>query len=276
MQTAMVISPHADDAAIYCGATLAKFAARGWRVILTRVTDDCRESFGLTVEETRKRNTAELHLAASILGVTDIIELDYEDDFLINVPHSILRERFVYLFRRFRPYIVFTFDPNMGFDTCMDYTRTAQAVDESFRLAAYDLYCPEHFKEGLKPHSVCERWYFGQFLPHANHTEDISEYLFKKVDALCAHSTIMQHRIHQYQMQLEAAGKRVPLLDEGLAGNLRSFVELLIQEQASMTANAFRMPEGCINEVFRRERFGIFEEFFQMTGEPLPQSEAIF
>lgn len=37
MRTAMVISPHADDAAAICGATLAKFSDQGWRVILVTI-----------------------------------------------------------------------------------------------------------------------------------------------------------------------------------------------------------------------------------------------
>ena len=36
MRTAMGISPHADDAAAFCGATLAKLADQGWRIILVR------------------------------------------------------------------------------------------------------------------------------------------------------------------------------------------------------------------------------------------------
>jgi LmbE family N-acetylglucosaminyl deacetylase len=111
MPTAMVISPHADDAAAFCGGTLAKFADQGWKVVLVRVTDDCRDSVGLTLEETRRRNTEELHQAARILGIAEIVELGYETDCLADVSEVALRERFVYLFRKYRPYAVFTFDP---------------------------------------------------------------------------------------------------------------------------------------------------------------------
>ncbi len=44
MKTAMVISPHADDAAAFCGGTLAKLALDGWNVVLVRVTDDRKDS----------------------------------------------------------------------------------------------------------------------------------------------------------------------------------------------------------------------------------------
>jgi LmbE family N-acetylglucosaminyl deacetylase len=51
--TALVICPHADDAAAFCGGTVAKLAAAGWRMVLVRVTDDARDSVGVaTVEET--------------------------------------------------------------------------------------------------------------------------------------------------------------------------------------------------------------------------------
>lgn len=73
MLTAMVISPHADDAAAFCGATIAKLADQGWQVILVRVTDDRKDSVGLPVEETIRRNAAELREAARILGVHEIV-----------------------------------------------------------------------------------------------------------------------------------------------------------------------------------------------------------
>ncbi len=80
MKTAMVISPHADDAAAFCGATLAKFADDGWKVILVRVTDDRKDSVGLSIDETIEKNTQELHKAADILRITQIIELGFETD----------------------------------------------------------------------------------------------------------------------------------------------------------------------------------------------------
>ena len=86
MATAMVISPHADDAAAFCGATLAKFADQGWRIILVRVTNDCKDSVGLSIEDTVRRNTEEMHAAAKMRGVAEVVELGYEPDFLADVP----------------------------------------------------------------------------------------------------------------------------------------------------------------------------------------------
>src|SRR5512143_1986087 len=104
MPTAMVISPHADDAAAFCGATLAKFAEQGWNILLVRVTDDRKDSVGLTIEETIARNTEELHQAAAILGIREIVELGFETDVLADIPLGVLRERIVYLIRKHKPY----------------------------------------------------------------------------------------------------------------------------------------------------------------------------
>jgi LmbE family N-acetylglucosaminyl deacetylase len=110
MPTAMVISPHADDAAAFCGATLAKFADQGWRTILVRVTDNRKDSLGLSIEETIQRNAEELRTAARILGIAEIVELGFETDTLADVLLGRLRERIVYLLRKHRPYAVFTGD----------------------------------------------------------------------------------------------------------------------------------------------------------------------
>lgn len=275
MRTAMVISPHADDAAAFCGATLAKFADQGWRVILVRVTDDAKDAVGLTLEEAKRRNTVELHQAAEILGVSEVVELGYETDCLADVSEVALRERIVYLFRKYRPYAVFTLDPFGLYEGNMDHIRVAQAVAEAFWVSRFDLHHPEHFAEGLKPFAVCERWYFGRRLPEANHAEDVSEYVERKIDALGAHRTMMQHMMHQYRLQLQTWGRRMEWLESSVAegGDLRPLLALFLQEQANGVAETFGLGPGRMGEAFRLVRFGDLEELFQQMSEPLPGAE---
>ena len=54
-----------------------KFADQGWKVILVRVTDDAKDSYVLSVEETVQANTDQLYTAAKILGVSEIVVLNY-------------------------------------------------------------------------------------------------------------------------------------------------------------------------------------------------------
>jgi len=274
MATAMVISPHADDAAAFCGGTLAKLASQGWRVVLVRVTDDCTDAVGLTRDEARARNTEQLHLAAGVLGVSEIVELGYETDSLADVSLVKLRDRIIYLFRKHRPYAVFTFDPFGIYENNQDHVRVAQAVDEAFWTSCFDLHHPEHFEEGLKPFSVCERWYFGRHLPGANHGEDVSEFLEKKIDALCAHREMMRNTINQTRLQLETWGRRAPLLDHAFEGDARPLLALVLQEQANAVAAQFGLGPGRMGEAFRLERFGDLEPMLEALSEPIPGADA--
>jgi LmbE family N-acetylglucosaminyl deacetylase len=273
MQTAMVISPHADDAAAFCGATLAKFADLGWRVVLVRVTDDAKDSVGLSPEETIQRNTEELHKAAEILGISEIVELGYETDCLGDVSKVELRERFVYLFRKYRPYAVFTFDPEGKHENNLDHIVVAQTVDEAFWVACFDKHHPEHFNEGLEPFSVCERWYFARESSVANHGEDVTEYLERKVEALCAHRTMMQNVLNQYRLQLATWGRRMAWLEDSMEGDMRPLLALAMQMGGNAVAEQFNLGPGRMGEAFRLVRFGDFEELFQALAEPLPDAQ---
>jgi len=273
VHTALVISPHADDAAALCGATIAKFADQGWRVVLARVTDDRKDSVGLSVEETLRRNTDGLHAAARILGIQETVELGFETDTLADVPLGKLRERFVYLFRKLKPYAVFTFDPDGRYENNQDHMRVAQAVDEAFWVSCFDKHYPEHFAEGLEPFSVCERWYFARSLPEVTHVEEIGATFERKVLALCAHREMMRNTIQQSRLQLRTWGKRVDWLDASMDGDLRPLLATFLQEQAKAVAvEAGLDGETSLGEAFRLVRFGDLEPLFQMMAVPLDEA----
>ncbi len=78
-----------------------------------------------------------------------------------------------YLFRKHKPYAVFTFDPFGLYENNQDHVRVAQAVDEAFWVSCFDKHYPEHFKEGLEPFSVCERWYFARQLSKVTHSKKL-------------------------------------------------------------------------------------------------------
>lgn len=273
MHTALVISPHGDDAVAFCGGTLAKFAAEGWNVVLVRVTDDARDSAGLDLEETLRRNAAELRAGAARLGVSEIVELGFPTDSLADLTLGTLRERFVHLFRKFRPYAVFTFDPDQYGETNMDHVRVAQASAEAFWVATFDLHYPEHFAEGLRPFSVCEHWYFGRELARPNYVVDVTEHLPRKIASFLCHETQLRHMVHQMMLQAHTWGRRVPLLEQALDGDKEQLVSLFLSEQGLAVGEAWQLGEGRMGEVFRLERFGGLESVFQEYGEPLPGAE---
>lgn len=270
MKTAMVISPHADDAAAFCGATLAKLTDDGWRVILVRVTDDRKDSVGLSLEETIRKNHEELRAASEILGIHEIVELGFETDTLADLPLGIIRERIVYLFRKYQPYAVFSFDPDGLYENNQDHVRVAQAVDEAFWVSCFDKHYPEHFQQGLEPFSVCERWYFARQLPQVTHIEEVSKTIERKIMAVCAHREMMRNTINQSRLQLKTWGKQVPWLEESMEGILQPLLGMFLQEQAKAVAiQAGWDGETKLGEAFRLVRFGDMEPLFQMMAIPL-------
>ena len=268
--TALAICPHADDAAAFFGGTLAKLSAEGWNVILVRVTDDRKDSVGSTIPETIRCNTEQLHKAADLLGVDEIVELGYETDCLADVSKVELREKMVYLFRKYRPYAVFSFDPFGVYEGNMDHIVTAQAVEEAYWVSCFDLHHPEHFdEEGVTPFSVCERWYYGRDLPGANHTVDVTEYMETCLDALCAHDTMMRNLVQQMRLQTQTSGNRIPALEEAIDGDLRPLLKQFLYGRAQAVAASAGLPEGRYGESFRITRFGNFEGLFQSQAIPI-------
>jgi len=107
----MVIEAHADDAALWCGGLMLKWAGEGHRVILVRATNDENDSVGLSREETARLNREQLHQAAGLLAVAEVVDLDFQDAMLTDLARIPLRERLIHLYRLYRPYATCTFDP---------------------------------------------------------------------------------------------------------------------------------------------------------------------
>lgn len=274
MKVAMIITPHADDATVFCGGTLIRLAGEGWHIVLVRVTDDRYDSLDLTVDETIRRNTEGLHMAAHTLGVREIVELGFETDGLADLPLGRLRERFVYLFRKHRPHTLFSFDPYGLFEPNQDHIRIAQAVDEALWVSAFDKHYPDHFSSGLSTFSVCERWYYARDISRSDHYEDITATIERKIQAVCATREMVRNTIQQYRLQLRTWGRRLPLLDEAMHGDMQPLVGMFLREQGrAVAARAGWQENGRLGEAFRLERFGAMETLFQELAEPLESGD---
>jgi LmbE family N-acetylglucosaminyl deacetylase len=267
----LAVIPHADDAAAMCGGTLAKYADQGWKVVIARVTNDDKDSMHLpSRQETERVNTEQFKEAARILGASETVDLGLVTDVLADTPLTKIRERIIYLYRKYRPYAVISFDPYAPFEPNQDHVRVAQAVEEAFWVSNFHLHHPEHLEEGLEPHAVCERWYYARTPFHANHAEDITGTIQRKVDALCAHDEMLRNTLHQLQLQLKTWGRRVPAIDDALEGDFKPLVADLVRSDALATAKEFGLPEGRLAEVFRLNRFGAYEGFIQAESVALP------
>jgi len=261
--TVLVIVAHADDAALFCGGTLRLMADRGARLVLLRVTDDRYDSVGASVADTIATNTAQMHAAAKILGIDEIVELGWQTDQLGDASETKLRERFIYHVRRVRPYAVMSFDPYGAFhEDNQDHIKVAHAVDETYWTAQFDKHHPEHFAEGLAPHGVYERWYFARRVVEVTDAIDISATIERKIDAALAHDMMLRHYVHQLRLQARTAGHTLDVLERAQAGDLRPFMASSIRGGARAAGKRHDLAAA---EEFRVVRFGGLERAFGLT-----------
>jgi N-acetyl-1-D-myo-inositol-2-amino-2-deoxy-alpha-D-glucopyranoside deacetylase len=130
-KTLIFVGAHPDDETFGMGATLAKYARHGVRVYYICAT---RGEAGTVEPEFLKgyagiseMRSAELNCAAGVLGLTNIIHLNYRDSgmpgspdnqnlaALVQAPLSQVVGRLVTIFRDLKPDVIITHDPSGGY-----------------------------------------------------------------------------------------------------------------------------------------------------------------
>ncbi len=233
-RTLVIVTAHADDFTIFAGGTLARMIDDGYTAHVIRVTNDEKDSWDLTPAETSHRNTVEMRAAADILGIQEIHSLDYRNDELDPVPETEIRGRLILLFRKLKPWTIFTFDPSAKYEENPDHKKTARAAEDAAWNAGVHLVLPEHFTAGLGRWTVLDRYYWARQLDRedANKAIDISSTIDRKIRAIQAHKTMMRHAAHQTRAKLAQAGLRLPLLDEINEASINKLVDIQTRERA--------------------------------------------
>ena len=129
--TLLTLFAHPDDEAFGSGGTLAHYAARDTLTALVCATNgdvgEIAHPDLATPETLWQVRQDELRCAAGMLGVQELIFLDYRDSGMvgtpenedprayINVPAGEVVARLVGIIRRLQPQVVLTFEPNGGY-----------------------------------------------------------------------------------------------------------------------------------------------------------------
>ena len=222
--TVMVVTPHPDDAEFGTAGTVASWVKQGSEVIYVVCTNGDKGSSDpdMTSERLAQIRRQEQQKAANILGVKEVIFLDYPDGELEDTPA--FRGELVRLIRKYRPDVVITSDPYRRYLWHRDH-RIAGAVtlDAIFPYARDHLSYPEHIAEGLAPHRVKEVYLWGSEEPDT--FIDITDTFDAKMAALNCHAS----QVGQY---MEILGQRV-----------RERAEKMGQKEGFPLAEAFRRIE---------------------------------
>jgi len=277
-KTVLVIVAHADDMEFMAGGTIAKMAELGYSIREVIATNNergtLRVASGQALEPdwsaafTADARREEARRGAKVLGVDSEIQfLGYEDGRLSETTLNELREQCMRAIRWHKPDVLFTWDPHAPYEDHQDHRAVAWAATEAAMFAHFPLYHPEHGDEGLEPHYVGERYFFAKSPRDADKTVDISDYIERKIEALCEHVCQMEMTVADLQVQLAASGLDIPLLSEASPKEFRPVIETQIKAWA---ASVGRRAGFAYGEEFRRVRFSGIERWARGSEAALP------
>src|ERR1700721_2913107 len=118
----LAVGAHPDDLEILCAGTLAKYAARGDRVIMAVATNGEVGSPTLAKSEIAEIRRGEAKASTDVIGA-EFIWMNYPDEFLFSTEHT--RLDFLNVVRRARPDVILTHAPS---DYHPDHRATGQII----------------------------------------------------------------------------------------------------------------------------------------------------
>jgi len=221
----MVITPHPDDAEFGVAGSVARWVKEGKTVVYVICTDGAKGSSDYSVrpEKLVKTRKKEQQNAARLLGVKEVVFLDYEDQGLEDTPE--FRKDIVRCIRRFKPDTLVTADPYRRYIWHRDHRIAGQVViDAAFPYARDHLSYPDLMDEGLMPHKVREILFWASEDP--DYYSDITETFDLKLAALRCHDS-------------QVGSRHFPALEQWL----RHRAEEAAKDQDYALAEAFHRAE---------------------------------
>ena len=197
-QRVLVVTPHPDDAEVWCGGTVGRWTHLGAAVYYVLCTDGGKGTSSPDITPdglVAVREREQLH-AARILGVKDVVMLHRPDGELEDT--SDFRKEIVREIRRVRPEVVLCPEPyrkNLAWHR--DHRVTGQVTQDAvFPYARDHLHHLELWKEeGLEPHKTGTILFWGA--EQADTFIDITDTLDLKIRALLAHQSQVANRREQ-------------------------------------------------------------------------------
>ncbi|PYZ98398.1 bacillithiol biosynthesis deacetylase BshB1 [Alteribacter lacisalsi] len=189
----LAIGAHPDDVEIGMGGTIAVHTNLGYRAVILNLTRAELSSNGTV--ETRQEEAAK---AADLLGVSDLVQLNFPDRGLSGFSDTIIRTLTARI-RELRPRFVFA--PGIN-DRHPDHTETGILVKEAVFNAGIKNYEPESGSP-FRPEAF---WYYQiNGFTEPGIVMDISNVIDRKLDAL---------RAYKSQFHYGPDSVKTPLTDE--------------------------------------------------------------
>jgi LmbE family N-acetylglucosaminyl deacetylase len=198
-QRLIVVAAHPDDIEITCGGTLAVLARRGVEIVAVNCT--CGDIGTHEPELTRGSlcgtRQEEAQAALSSLGVRELITLGHPDGEL--VPGLELRAELAYLYRKYQPDTLLTFDPWWRGQAHPDHTAAGRAALDAYIPSKMRLYRPEQLEQGMQCANIQHVYFFDG--EEQSGCVDITDTFELKIQAIERH--VSQFRGHAVREWLE-------------------------------------------------------------------------
>jgi len=184
-KTIVAFAAHPDDLEFSSTGTLIKLKKEGYRLIYVVVTNGengFKMEGAFSAKERAEIRAREQLAVAEKLGVEDVLFLNYRDGFLEYTEE--LRRQLVDIIKKFRPQIVFCFDPaNRSFESLNLLHRDHRIVGEAVFDACFA--AKNRYMYPRERHQVEKIYFFGSHNP--NHFEDITGLIGLKLELLSCH-----------------------------------------------------------------------------------------
>jgi len=189
---ALAIGAHADDIEFGAGATLAKWAAGGCRIMHVVCTDGSKGTWDAEcdiAELVRTRQEEQRAASRALGGDGDVVFLGYTDGELDS--DLVARGHVAAAIRRFRPDVVLGHDPWKRYRLHPDHRHAGYLAVDGIVAARDAHFYPE---QGLAPHRPSALLLFEADEP--DHVESAAGFERAKIAALLAHRSQLRSTMH--------------------------------------------------------------------------------
>src|SRR5215467_2780919 len=245
------VQAHSDDIPLFAAGTVAKLIDEGYTAYLIRFSND--EAAGRTLGYGVVQNELDNQNAAKALGCKKAFSFYYRNHRMDDCAMVEVRSRLIFLFRLLQVNTVVSMDPYNHYDENPDHIIAGKAVEGACWMSGSARDYAEHYKAGLKPAHVREKYYYArspQGHNLVNRVVDVSSYIDTKVRVNMANkgkgpAGSAGSRLRQ---ELLRQGKKLPLLGEDDEAANFQYVKFFLMDDSRSYGKQF----GCeYAEAFR-------------------------
>lgn len=245
------VQAHSDDIPLFAGGLVAKLVDEGYTAYLIRISND--EAAGRTLGHGVVDNEVDNQEVAKALGCKKAYSFYYRNHRMDDCSEIEIRSRLIFLFRFLQVNTIIAMDPYNHYDENPDHLVAGRAVEAACWLSGAGKDYPEHYKAGLKPARIREKYYHArspQGHNLVNRIVDITAYIDQKTRGNVANRNKGPAGANGSRLRQELArqGKRLPLLGNDDASADFQYVKHFLMEDWKLLGKRFGLQYA---EAFR-------------------------